>query len=56
MADLNSKWRAYIIALKAAATTAQDVTTLVAKDRPTIVAAAPTEVDDANTLYFKALP
>jgi hypothetical protein len=53
MADLTTEFAAYIRTLKAAAPTAPDVSTLVAKDL-TVVRAAhplPTEVDDLNTLY-----
>jgi hypothetical protein len=53
MADLTTKWKAYIVTLKAAATTAKDVTTLVAKDVPnargSVGGAA--NLDDANTMY-----
>ena len=52
MADLTTEWAAYIVALKAAAPTAQDVTTLVANDLPTVRAAVATELDDANTMYL----
>ena len=53
--DLTTEWKAYIIALKAAATTARDVTTLVAKDLPTVRASDTTQLDDANTMYQKYL-
>jgi hypothetical protein len=53
MPDLNSEFRDYIVTLKAAATTAKDVTTLVAKDLPnargSVGGAA--NLDDLNTLY-----
>jgi hypothetical protein len=51
MADLSTLFAAYIVTLKAAAPTAKDVTTLVTKDLPTVIAGAATEVDDRNTLY-----
>ncbi len=59
--DLQTEWTAYIVALKAANTTALDVTTLVALDLPVVRAACdggvsePDEVDDANTLYHTFL-
>jgi hypothetical protein len=53
MPDLDSRWRDYIVTLKTAATTAKDVTTLVAKDVPnargSVGGAA--NLDDANTMY-----
>ena len=49
--DLTTEFRDYLVTLKAAAPTAKDVTTLVAKDLATVRAGAPTEVDDANTMY-----
>jgi len=57
MADLTTEWKDYIVALKAAAPTAQDVTTLVAKDLPTARAhvEGSTQLDDANTMYLKYL-
>ena len=57
MADLTTEWAAYIVALKAAAPTAQDVTTLVAKDLPTVRAsvAGNPQIDDANTMYLAYL-
>lgn len=53
MADLTTQFIAYLKTLKDAAPTAPDVTTLVAKDLPTVRAAHPLdhEVDDLNTLY-----
>lgn len=58
MPDLNSKWKTYIATLKAAAPTAQDVTTLVAKDLPTARASVggAANLDDANTMYERYLP
>lgn len=55
MADLSTLFKAYITTLKNAAPTAKDVTTLVAKDVPTVIAGAPTNVDDRNTLYYDYL-
>ncbi len=58
MADLNVKFQIYLTALKTAAPTAKDVTTLVAKDlatqRATVGGLA--NIDDLNTMYFMALP
>lgn len=51
MADLSTEFVAYIVALKTAAPTARDVATLIANDLATVRAGAPTEVDDANTMY-----
>lgn len=58
MPDLNTKWRTYITTLKTAAPNAKDVTTLVAKDLATQRATAGglANLDDANTMYFMALP
>lgn len=61
MPDLNSKFRDYLNTLYdtntgTSANTRTDMTTYVAKDLPTIIAAAPTQVDDRNTLYNVALP
>ena len=50
--DLTTKLKLYVDTLKAANTTAVDVTTLVQKDLPNAVAGQPTEVDDRNTLYY----
>ena len=55
MADLTTEFRDYIVSLKAAAPTAKDVTTLIAKDLATVRAGAPNEVDDANTMYLDYL-
>ncbi len=57
MADLTTEWAAYIVALKTANVTAKDVTTLVAKDLPTVrasVAGGPNR-DDANTMFLTYL-
>jgi len=58
MPDLNSKWQVYLVALKTAAPAAKDVTTLVAKDLATqrATAGGAANLDDANTMYFMALP
>jgi hypothetical protein len=57
MADLTTEWAAYIVTLKAANTTAKDVTTLVAKDLPTVRGSVPgaANLDDANTMYLTYL-
>lgn len=55
MADLTTEFAAYVAALKAANPTKLDVTTLVLKDLPTVIAAEPTQVDDRNTLYLTYL-
>lgn len=54
MPDLTTIYVAYQRTLKAAAPTAKDVTTLLAKDLATVRAAHPlsTEVDDYNTLMM----
>lgn len=51
MSDLTTEFVAYIVALKEAAPTARDVATLIANDVATVRAGAPTELDDANTMY-----
>ena len=53
MADLTTEFKAYVASLKTANPTAQDVTTLVAKDLPTVRAsvAGAAQLDDANTMY-----
>ena len=50
MPDLTTDFTAYVDALKDAAPEALDVTTLVTKDIPTVVAATD-ERDDRNTQY-----
>ena len=50
--DLTTEWAQYFKDLKAANVAALDVSTLVAKDLTTVRAGAPTELDDANTMYF----
>lgn len=50
--DLTTKWALYLASLKTANPAALDVTTLVQKDVPTVIAGKPTEVDDRNTLYY----
>jgi len=55
VADLTTEMVAYLVALKAAAPTANDLTTLFTKDIPTVRAAHPEELDDANTLYLDHL-
>jgi hypothetical protein len=50
MADLTTDYTAHIKALKTANVTAKDVTTLLRKDEPTIVAATD-ERADKNTQY-----
>lgn len=57
MSDLTTEFKAYLTALKAAAPTARDVTTLVAKGLPTVRggAAASAQLDDANTMYMAYL-
>lgn len=54
MPDLTTLYVAYQRTLKAAAPAALDVTTLVAKDLPTVRAAhaTPTDLDDYNTLMM----
>jgi hypothetical protein len=54
MADLQKRFITYLATLHAAAPT-KDLTTLVVKDKPTIIAAAPTAVD-LNAAYLIALP
>lgn len=57
MPDLTTEWADYIVDLKAANPTAQDVTTLVSNDLATVRAgvAASAELDDANTMYMEYL-
>ena len=51
MPDLTTLYVAYIVALKTANTTAKDVTTLLAKDLPTVRAGVPADNrDDYNTM------
>jgi hypothetical protein len=49
--DLTTEFKAYITTLKTAAPSALDVNTLIVKHLPTVRAGAPTQVDDANTMY-----
>lgn len=50
MPDLTTEFVAYLVGLKADAPEAQDVTTLVTLDLPTVVAATD-EREDRNTQY-----
>jgi hypothetical protein len=60
MADLTTAFVAYLATIYdtgvgATANDRTDLTTLLAKDLPTVIAAEPTQVDDRNTLYFTYL-